>query len=80
MDEVSIAKAKAHLSEIVDRAEAGETIQITRRGKSVATLAPAKIRKKRIKLDDLRQVTATMREQTESAGTFMRRLRDDSRY
>ena len=38
MVEVNLAEAKAHLSELVARAEAGETIQISRRGKPVAQL------------------------------------------
>jgi len=40
--EVSIAEAKARLSELVRRVElGGETIVITRRGKPVARLVPA---------------------------------------
>jgi prevent-host-death family protein len=33
--------AKTHLSELLDRAEKGETITITRHGKPVARLVPA---------------------------------------
>jgi prevent-host-death family protein len=33
--------AKTHLSELLDRAEKGETITITRHGKPVAKLVPA---------------------------------------
>lgn len=40
--EVSVAEAKAKLSEILTRVEQGEEIVITRRGKPVATLAQAK--------------------------------------
>lgn len=36
---ISVAEAKAHLSEILDRVEAGEEVVITRRGKAVARLA-----------------------------------------
>ena len=36
MDTVSLAHAKAHLSALIDRVEAGETATITRRGKEVA--------------------------------------------
>ena len=32
MDVVNLADAKAHLSELVDRVEAGDSIDITRRG------------------------------------------------
>jgi prevent-host-death family protein len=38
MSEVSIAEAKNHLPRVVQQAEAGETIHITRRGKPVAVL------------------------------------------
>ena len=51
MADVSIADAKAHLSELVDRAEAGETVRITRRGKPVARIAPLKPKKKRIDVE-----------------------------
>ncbi len=37
---VSVADAKARLSEILDRVEAGEEVVITRRGKPVARLTP----------------------------------------
>ena len=40
MSEVTLANAKAHLSELVDRVEAGETIDVTRRGKIVAKVVP----------------------------------------
>lgn len=38
MSEVSIAEAKNRLPRLVRRAEAGETVRITRRGRSVAVL------------------------------------------
>jgi prevent-host-death family protein len=38
MAAVNLADAKAHLSELVDRVEAGDSIDITRRGKPVARL------------------------------------------
>ena len=40
MNVVSLADAKAHLSALLDRVEAGETIEITRRGKAVALGVP----------------------------------------
>ncbi len=36
---VSLAQAKAQLSQLLDRVEAGEAVTITRRGKPVASLA-----------------------------------------
>lgn len=38
MHTVSVAEAKAHLSEILSKVEAGEELQITRRGRVVARL------------------------------------------
>ena len=40
MRRVAIAEAKAHLSALVGRVEAGEEIVIARRGKPVARLVP----------------------------------------
>ena len=40
MDRVTITHARTHFSELAARAEAGETIEITRRGKLVARLEP----------------------------------------
>ena len=39
MNAYSVAEVKAHLSELLDRAEAGEEIVITRRGHPIAKLA-----------------------------------------
>jgi prevent-host-death family protein len=80
MADVSIADAKAHLSELVDRAEAGETVRITRRGKLVAQLGPAKPKKKRIDVEALRKFTESMPWQPVSAGEFIRKMRDEDRY
>lgn len=40
MQQVRIAEAKAHLSELLTRVEAGEEILICRRGKAIARLVP----------------------------------------
>ena len=44
MDEVGLFEAKNRLSELVDRAERGEEVVITRRGKAVAKLVPVSTR------------------------------------
>lgn len=80
MDTVSLAEAKARLSELVTRAAEGETVQITRRGKPVAQITPVQRPRKPIDVALLRSVTDTMPMQPESAGDFIRRMRDDSRY
>lgn len=40
METVQIAQAKAHLSALLERVEAGEEIVIARRGKAIARLIP----------------------------------------
>lgn len=42
MDEIGAFEAKNKLSELLDRAERGEEVVITRRGKAVARLVPAR--------------------------------------
>lgn len=80
MGSVSIAEAKAHLSELVDRAASGETVQITRRGKPVAQIVAAEAPRHKIDFAELEALTSSMPFQEEGAGEFMRRLRDESRY
>ncbi len=46
-DVVNVAAAKAHLSELLDRAAAGEEIVIARAGRPVARLAPLREREPR---------------------------------
>ncbi|HJS87401.1 MAG TPA: type II toxin-antitoxin system prevent-host-death family antitoxin [Acetobacteraceae bacterium] len=77
---VTLADAKAHLSELVERAAAGESVCITRRGRPVARLVPAETPRTRIDAAALRAVTSAMPRQSESAGEFVRRMRDEDRY
>lgn len=42
MEKVQLFEAKARLSELVDRAESGRETVITRRGRAVARLVPAR--------------------------------------
>jgi prevent-host-death family protein len=80
MKSISLAEAKAHLSELVERAAAGDAVCITRRGKPVAQIVPLDKPKKRIDLAMLRALTDGKPRQPESAGRFMRRMRDRERY
>ena len=90
MDAISLAEAKAHLSELIDRVEAGEEIcitrrgkpvaRITRRGKPVAQIVPANTPRKPVDLKALQALTSTMPKQSESARKSIRKMRDDERY
>ena len=80
MESINLADAKARLSELIDRAAAGEAVCITRRGKPVARIVPAMPPRKRVDPAALRRLTAEMPLARERAGTFLRRMRDESRY
>jgi prevent-host-death family protein len=76
MDSYSLAEAKAHLSELIDRAESGETVEITRRGKRAARLIPAEKTLKKVDVDALRRLTANHKYQNQSAADMVRDMRD----
>lgn len=80
MGNVNLAEAKAHLSELVERAAAGDTVCIVRRGKPVAQLTPIGFPRKPIDLGALRMLTKSMPRQEEPARKFVRRMRDEERY
>jgi prevent-host-death family protein len=80
MSDVSLAEAKARLSELVARAAEGETVAITRRGKRVARIVPYREPKKPIRLEDLRAISDAVPFQPESAADLIRRMRDSDRY
>jgi prevent-host-death family protein len=77
---VSLANAKARLSELVERAAAGEAVCITRRGKPVAQITAIDSARKSIDIAALQAMTDTMPVQTETARDFIRRMRDEDRY
>ncbi|WP_022975606.1 type II toxin-antitoxin system Phd/YefM family antitoxin [Nevskia ramosa] len=76
---ISVAEAKSHLSEILDRVEAGEEVVITRRGKAVARLT-AEGTKKRKPLPSLAEFRAQMPMARTPAGEVIRQMRDEERY
>jgi prevent-host-death family protein len=81
MERINLADAKARLSEIVDRVEAGESIEITRRGKPAARLIPtAEDREwQPIDVGMLERLQAKM-PTGKGTGSLVREMRDDARY
>lgn len=77
MSTISITNAKAHLSGLVDRVLSGDSIDITRRGKPVARLAPVTKDRKRIDIAMLQAVTTAIPEQAQSAADLVRSMRDE---
>jgi prevent-host-death family protein len=80
MDTIKLADAKAHLSELVDRVEAGDTIDITRRGKPVARLTAAVKPRKRVDMAMLEALTDSLPPQASDAADLVRSMRDGDRY
>ena len=80
MDVVNLADAKAHLSELVDRVEAGDSIDITRRGKPVARLTAVTMPRMPVDAALLRSLTAGMPPQAQNAADLVRSMRDGDRY
>lgn len=77
MHTVSVAEAKAHLSELLNQVEAGEEVVITRRGLSVARLLPEKKVFKPLPLPSLAEFRASMPESTVSSVDLIRLMRDE---
>ncbi|MHB8528351.1 MAG: type II toxin-antitoxin system Phd/YefM family antitoxin [Caulobacteraceae bacterium] len=80
MTDIPLAEAKARLSALVERAMAGETVRITRRGKPVAQITAVEKAKRPLDMDAIRAFAASMPHDPEDAGEFVRRMRDDERY
>ena len=75
MKTVTIAKAKASLSALVDRAEAGEEITITRHGHGVARLVP--LVQPRKPLRSLAEFRKRMPRLSKPAAVLVREMRDE---
>ncbi len=74
---VNLAQAKARLSELLDKVEAGQDILITRRGKAVAHLSAAIQPKKPLPLQDLAEFRARMPKLRRPAAELLREMRDE---
>lgn len=80
MDSYSLADAKARLSELIDRVEAGDTVEITRRGKPVARLTPPERKLQKVDVEALERLASRLPLQKQGAGEFVRAMRDSDRY
>ena len=77
MSTFSGAEAKALLSKLLERAENGEEVIITRRGSPVAHLSPVHPTKPGIDFARLRALRATMPTTRTSAAKLVRKMRDE---
>ena len=74
---VSLAQAKARLSELLDKVEAGQEVVITRRGKAVAHLSAAVRPMKPLPLRELAGFRAAMPRLRRPAAELLREVRDE---
>ena len=76
MRTVSMAEAKAHLSELLSTVEAGEEILITRHGRAVARVSPPEKRKQPLPLKRLAALRKAVPAWTEPSANLVGQLRD----
>jgi antitoxin (DNA-binding transcriptional repressor) of toxin-antitoxin stability system len=74
---VNLVQAKTHLSELLDKVEAGEEVIITRHGRAVAHLHAVVRPKQPLRLDDLAAFRATMPPLRGSSARSLREARDE---
>ncbi len=75
MPGINLAEAKAHLSELVSKAESGEETIIMRRGEAVAKLVPFSTPKKALRARA--PFRATLRKAKTPGTDLIRKLRDE---
>jgi len=80
METVSLAEAKAHLSQLIDKVESGEEIVITRHGRAVARVAPVQQPKKPIDFEGLAETRKKLPPWKGSSAKLLRKMRDEERY
>lgn len=74
---VNVAEAKAHLSEILDKVEAGEEVVITRHGKPVAHVRHVMPPKRPLDFQALAALRARLPTQRRSSADVLSELRDE---
>ena len=77
MHTVSVAEAKAHLSELLNQVEAGEEIVITRRGQPVARIKSVEKSVQPIDFEEMDRLRASLPVSTVSSAELIRQMRDE---
>lgn len=76
MHAMSLAHAKAHLSELLNKVESGEEVVITRHGRPVARVLPASTAKQALPLQRLAELRQQIPAWQGSSAALLRELRD----
>ena len=77
MSTVNLATAKAQLSELINKVEAGEEVVITRHGRPVARVIPATPLKQPVPLERLAALRKSLPPRKGSSAIELRKLRDE---
>lgn len=77
---IPLREAKAHFSELTERAAQGEDITITKHGEPTAHLVAADAPRVPVSLSRLQAITANQPRQPDSAAESTREMRDQTRY
>lgn len=77
MERVNLTHAKSHLSELLYKVEAGAEVIITRHGKDVVRLSPARQPKQPIPLAELAEFQASMPRLRRPSVELLREMRDE---
>jgi prevent-host-death family protein len=80
VESYNLADAKARLSELIERVQAGESVEILKRGKPVARLSPIGAPKQPVDVEALRALHRELPFQKKGAAQFVRKMRDSDRY
>jgi len=76
MNSMTLAHAKAHLSELLNTVESGEEVLITRHGRPVARVVPASPAKHSMPLQQLADLRQQFPAWKDSSAHSLRELRD----
>ena len=76
MHSMSLAHAKAHLSELLNTVESGQEVLITRHGRPVARVLPANAVKQTLPLARLAKLRQQLPARKGSSSAALRELRD----
>lgn len=79
MASMALAEAKARFSALVERVEAGETVEITKRGRPVAKMVPTEPPREPFDWAALDAFIATLPPQPDS-GEFVSQMRDEEQH
>jgi prevent-host-death family protein len=80
METISLADAKAQLSRVIDKVEAGEEIVITRHGRAVARVTAVEQPRKPIDFEGLAETRKKLPPWRKPSAELIREMRDDERY